>query len=145
MTGQVEQRAYLEHYRHAPLIIKSILHSHGPTQRNSALGFRIVVNARYDRMVGADDQLVVRDPIGEKVDEEVRLNLFCRTGMGFEGYHYEPLVWRGGRNSELAFFCLLNAILHGVSSILVNYLCKRPEPQRDLRNVDVNEKMYLCR
>ena len=72
MTGKVEPRAYLEHYRHAPLIIPSILQS----QRNLALGFRVVVHARYDRMVGADDQLLVRDRVGETVDQEVRLHFF---------------------------------------------------------------------
>ena len=77
MTGKVEPRAYLEHYRHAPLVILSIIHSHGSTERNSALGFRVVVRVRYDRMVGADNQLLVRDPVSEKVDWEVRLQFFA--------------------------------------------------------------------
>ena len=93
-TGLVSPRAYLEHFRHAGAVVRSLVVQYGALDRLPADGVRVVVHARYDRLGGPDDQLRACVGLSDRPGEALRLNLFCLTGDGFAGYHYEPLFWR---------------------------------------------------
>ena len=94
-SGRVSPRAYLEHFRHAGLVVRALVTAHGSVDRLPAAGVRVVVHARYDRLAGPDDQVRACVGLSSSPGEELRMNLFCLTGDGFAGYHYEPLFWRG--------------------------------------------------
>ena len=85
--GFKDPEAFLEHNRHAAVIVAQLLGD----RRVETLSLDLVVHARHDTPQSPPDILRVFGGDGTRSPGSIVLNIFKWTGYGTIGYHYDPL------------------------------------------------------
>ena len=87
--GCKNPKAFLEHSRHAAIIVEQLLDD----RRVNRPSLDLVVHARYDTLKSPPDRMRVCDGGDTPCRSgDIVLHLYNYTGNGISGYHYEPLV-----------------------------------------------------
>ena len=92
VDGQEDPTAYMEHYRHADAIVKHFLARFPSERQLPAAGLMLHVHARYDTAASPADLMSISRCVGSAPGLPLHLHLYCSTGAGISGYHYDPLV-----------------------------------------------------
>jgi hypothetical protein len=96
-NGRADPEAYLQHHVHAGPTIEFFLEQFVSRTGVPDGGIELHVHTRFDEDVGIagildKHSVCVRRPDGVPLI----MHVFCKTGGGLGGYHYDPLFFRGG-------------------------------------------------
>ena len=96
-NGRADPEAYLQHHVHAGPTIEFFLEQFVSRTGVPDGGIELHVHTRFDEDVGIagildKHSVCVRRPDGVPLI----MHVFCKTGGGLGGYHYDPLFCRGG-------------------------------------------------
>ena len=87
--GSKHPRAFLEHSRHAAIIVEQLLDDRMVYRPSLDL----VVHARYDTRQSPPDRMRLFGGVDNPCRSgDIVLHLYNYTGNGTSGYHYEPLI-----------------------------------------------------
>ena len=94
LDGNVCLGGMLEHHRHAAPTVRFFLDFFGVRAVDllPRAGINVVVHARYDDIEHPPDEVLLCAEVGRRAGGVWEFHLFNWTGVGFSGFHYDPLV-----------------------------------------------------
>ena len=82
----------MQHHRHAEAAVRFFLERFSGPVGVPVEGICLHVHARYDTAASPADEVLIAHRVGSSQGPPLHFHLFCSTGSGSSGYHYDALL-----------------------------------------------------